>query len=123
MIAIRMPSAWTIQRPTSACVVKASWTCRPTRKLPLADIVFHVKTFQLKIHQKFIKILFEKYFQVINECKGRSHDCDPNAECLDLPRGYACRCKTGYLDVSNVFKKEAGRKCALGCSIQNDFSC
>ena len=32
----------------------------------------------------------------INECSRGTHDCDPNAECVDRDGGFLCGCRAGY---------------------------
>ena len=31
-----------------------------------------------------------------NECARETHNCSKNADCIDLPQGFACKCKDGY---------------------------
>ena len=31
----------------------------------------------------------------INECALNNHNCDPNAECIDVDGSYTCKCKHG----------------------------
>ena len=33
----------------------------------------------------------------INECIDRTHMCPPEAQCLNQPGRYTCRCLTGYV--------------------------
>ena len=44
--------------------------------------------------------LFPSFLMLINniddECASRNNDCDNNAYCTDLERGYTCTCKSGY---------------------------
>lgn len=58
---------------------------------------------------------------LVNECNDtRTNDCDrDNADCLDLPGGYTCRCKAGFVDVSPNPTRQPGRKCSkkeVGCA-------
>uniref|UniRef100_A0A913I4D2 EGF-like domain-containing protein n=1 Tax=Strongyloides stercoralis TaxID=6248 RepID=A0A913I4D2_STRER len=47
---------------------------------------------------------------VINECKDKKlNNCHDNAECIDLPDGFSCRCKSGFIDISP--KGQIGRLC------------
>lgn len=48
---------------------------------------------------------------MVNECENGSHDCDPNAKCVDTFDGYTCACQSGYFDQSEVDKP--GRICVL----------
>ncbi|KAI6242873.1 Transmembrane cell adhesion receptor mua 3 [Aphelenchoides fujianensis] len=48
---------------------------------------------------------------LVNECENGSHDCDPNAKCVDTFDGYTCACQSGYFDQSEVDKP--GRVCVL----------
>lgn len=52
---------------------------------------------------------------MVNECNdSRTNDCDKNADCLDLPGGYTCRCKANFRDVSPNANRSPGRKCVTG---------
>lgn len=70
---------------------------------------------------------------VVNECQfPQLNDCDPNADCIDQPNGYNCRCKAGFKDRSADQRTRPGRNCQsceffaivflasdkLGCSLQ-----
>lgn len=47
---------------------------------------------------------------VINECQfPQLNDCHPNAECIDQPNSYTCRCRQGFMDISP--KDKPGRSC------------
>ncbi|OZC08479.1 hypothetical protein X798_04540 [Onchocerca flexuosa] len=47
---------------------------------------------------------------VINECEfPQLNDCHPNADCIDEPTSYTCRCKQGFMDISP--NKKPGRVC------------
>ena len=35
-------------------------------------------------------------FADIDECEMGTYPCDSNAECINIPGGYNCNCKTGY---------------------------
>uniref|UniRef100_A0A914WTS8 EGF-like domain-containing protein n=1 Tax=Plectus sambesii TaxID=2011161 RepID=A0A914WTS8_9BILA len=49
---------------------------------------------------------------VVNECQfPQLNDCDPNAECIDQPIGYNCRCKAGFKDRSADQLARPGRNC------------
>ncbi|VDP18830.1 unnamed protein product, partial [Onchocerca flexuosa] len=48
----------------------------------------------------------------VDECASRTkNDCDENAECIDKPIGYTCRCRNGYLDISEGGARNPGRRC------------
>ncbi len=55
-----------------------------------------------------------RHVLVVNECALATHDCDSNAECLDLPAGFTCRCRAGFLDVSTGRVRHPGRRCVPG---------
>uniref|UniRef100_A0A915AQK2 EGF-like domain-containing protein n=1 Tax=Parascaris univalens TaxID=6257 RepID=A0A915AQK2_PARUN len=43
-----------------------------------------------------------KCIKLVNECASHAlHNCDPNAECIDKPIGYTCRCRSGFIDASD----------------------
>ena len=46
-----------------------------------------------------------------NECNDGSHNCSPDAECIDLPDGYLCRCKNNFVDISPNPHVTPGVKC------------
>ncbi|CAJ0941120.1 unnamed protein product, partial [Mesorhabditis belari] len=49
-----------------------------------------------------------------NYCKDRSQNsCDENADCVELPDGYTCKCFDGYVDVSSNANLPPGRVCTL----------
>uniref|UniRef100_F1KPJ6 Transmembrane cell adhesion receptor mua-3 n=1 Tax=Ascaris suum TaxID=6253 RepID=F1KPJ6_ASCSU len=53
-----------------------------------------------------------KCIKLVNECASRAlHNCDPNAECIDKPIGYTCRCRSGFIDASEGGARQPGRKC------------
>ena len=37
------------------------------------------------------------YAGVFNECQTTLNNCDVNAICTDLERGYTCTCRVGYI--------------------------
>ncbi|KAF7632829.1 hypothetical protein Mgra_00007760 [Meloidogyne graminicola] len=50
----------------------------------------------------------------VNECsvpKQYDVDCDPNANCIDTDESFICRCRPGFVDISEQFNKLPGRKC------------
>ncbi|ETN68365.1 EGF-like domain protein [Necator americanus] len=47
---------------------------------------------------------------VVDECSLGTHTCDPNADCVDTPEGYTCRCKAGWQDASRDLRNP-GRIC------------
>ncbi|KAK6027850.1 EGF-like domain protein, partial [Ostertagia ostertagi] len=49
--------------------------------------------------------------KVVDECSLGTHTCDPNADCVDTPEGYTCRCKTGWKDSSRDPLRSPGRVC------------
>ncbi|KAL3070193.1 hypothetical protein niasHT_039386 [Heterodera trifolii] len=49
-----------------------------------------------------------------NECTDRSlNTCDENADCVDTPAGYSCKCIPGYVDVSSSANLPPGRVCTV----------
>ncbi|KIH50306.1 von Willebrand factor type A domain protein, partial [Ancylostoma duodenale] len=56
-----------------------------------------------------------------NQCTDPSlHSCDQNADCVQLPDGYTCKCFGGYVDVSSNANLAPGRVCTLStvCPVQ-----
>uniref|UniRef100_A0A158QLB9 VWFA domain-containing protein n=1 Tax=Haemonchus placei TaxID=6290 RepID=A0A158QLB9_HAEPC len=56
-----------------------------------------------------------------NQCSDRKlNSCDDNADCVQLPDGYTCKCFSGYVDVSSNANLEPGRVCTLStvCPVQ-----
>ncbi|KIH52329.1 EGF-like domain protein, partial [Ancylostoma duodenale] len=59
--------------------------------------------------------------QGANQCTDPSlHSCDQNADCVQLPDGYTCKCFGGYVDVSSNANLAPGRVCTLStvCPVQ-----
>ncbi|ULU02771.1 hypothetical protein L3Y34_002395 [Caenorhabditis briggsae] len=49
-----------------------------------------------------------------NQCSDKSlNSCDENADCVQLPDGYTCKCFSGYVDVSSNANLPPGRVCTL----------
>lgn len=48
--------------------------------------------------------------RLVNECLENKHQCSPNADCIDTPESYQCKCQNGYVDESPN-QKEPGRIC------------
>lgn len=49
-----------------------------------------------------------------NQCSDKSlNSCDENADCVQLPDGYTCKCFAGYVDVSSNANLPPGRVCTL----------
>lgn len=46
----------------------------------------------------------------INECALGVHDCSPNADCLDTPEFFKCKCRDDFVDESPD-RNRAGRVC------------
>ncbi|VDO52382.1 unnamed protein product [Haemonchus placei] len=62
-----------------------------------------------------------KCSQAANQCSDRKlNSCDDNADCVQLPDGYTCKCFSGYVDVSSNANLEPGRVCTLStvCPVQ-----
>ncbi|KAJ1374160.1 Transmembrane matrix receptor MUP-4 [Parelaphostrongylus tenuis] len=62
-----------------------------------------------------------KCSQGANQCSDRMlHSCDQNADCVQLPDGYTCKCFEGYVDVSSNANLAPGRVCTLNtvCPVQ-----
>lgn len=59
-------------------------------------------------------ISFRKLFTVVNECALGTHDCDGNADCIDTPESFSCKCKSGWSDISANPKLSPGRTCKRG---------
>ncbi|KAE9418454.1 hypothetical protein Angca_009775 [Angiostrongylus cantonensis] len=62
-----------------------------------------------------------KCSQGANQCSDRMlNSCDQNADCVQLPDGYTCKCFTGYVDVSSNANLSPGRVCTLNtvCPVQ-----
>ncbi|GMT19358.1 hypothetical protein PFISCL1PPCAC_10655, partial [Pristionchus fissidentatus] len=50
-------------------------------------------------------------------CSDKSlNSCDENADCVQLPDGYTCKCFAGYVDVSSNAMLSPGRVCTLHTS-------
>ncbi|KHJ87371.1 von Willebrand factor type A domain protein [Oesophagostomum dentatum] len=59
--------------------------------------------------------------QGANQCSDPTlHSCDQNADCVQLPDGYTCKCFAGYVDVSSNANLSPGRVCTLStvCPVQ-----
>ena len=42
-------------------------------------------------------VLFSFFFILdLDECKGKTHKCDVNANCTNIPGSYNCTCRPGY---------------------------
>uniref|UniRef100_A0A0M3KES8 VWFA domain-containing protein n=1 Tax=Anisakis simplex TaxID=6269 RepID=A0A0M3KES8_ANISI len=55
-----------------------------------------------------------KCAKVENRCSSKSlNSCDENADCVQLPDGYTCKCFNGYIDVSSNANLPPGRVCTL----------
>lgn len=52
-----------------------------------------------------------KCTRVVDECSLGTHTCDPNADCVDTPEGYTCRCRSGWKDSSRDPLRNPGRVC------------
>uniref|UniRef100_A0A183FQQ6 VWFA domain-containing protein n=1 Tax=Heligmosomoides polygyrus TaxID=6339 RepID=A0A183FQQ6_HELPZ len=62
-----------------------------------------------------------KCSQASNQCADpKTHSCDMNADCVQLPDGYTCKCFAGYVDVSSNANLAPGRVCTLStvCPVQ-----
>ncbi|VDL81624.1 unnamed protein product [Nippostrongylus brasiliensis] len=62
-----------------------------------------------------------KCSQASNQCSDRKlNSCDENADCVQLPDGYTCKCFAGYVDVSSNANLQPGRVCTLStvCPVQ-----
>lgn len=67
---------------------------------------------------------------LVDECRLRKHDCHKDAECHDLPQGFGCQCKAGFLDESPNRVTHPGRLCVPRptpppeeCRIDDQRSC
>lgn len=47
----------------------------------------------------------------MNECTSNRNDCSPNADCIDTPESYKCRCRDDFVDESPDLSKRPGRIC------------
>ncbi|KAK0416294.1 hypothetical protein QR680_012402 [Steinernema hermaphroditum] len=50
----------------------------------------------------------------LNECLEpykNDVDCSPNADCVDTPDWFTCKCRVGFTDISATLSKLPGRKC------------
>ncbi|CAB3402805.1 unnamed protein product [Caenorhabditis bovis] len=55
-----------------------------------------------------------KCSEAANQCSDKSlNSCDANADCVQLPDGYTCKCFAGYADVSSNANLPPGRVCTL----------
>ncbi|CAD6188433.1 unnamed protein product [Caenorhabditis auriculariae] len=55
-----------------------------------------------------------KCSEAANQCSDKSlNSCDRNADCVQLPDGYTCKCFVGYVDVSSNANLPPGRVCTL----------
>nr|CDQ06675.2 BMA-MUP-4 [Brugia malayi] len=53
-----------------------------------------------------------KCAKLVDECASKAaNQCDENADCIDKPIGYTCRCRNGYVDISEGGARNPGRKC------------
>lgn len=50
-------------------------------------------------------------FQDINECTKNLHDCSPNANCIDTPESFTCKCGDDFVDESPDPMSRSGRIC------------
>jgi len=48
---------------------------------------------------------------LVDECRVGKHDCHSDADCQDLPQGYTCQCRQGFLDESPHRITHPGRMC------------
>ena len=58
-----------------------------------------------------------------NECALGTHQCNPNADCIDTANGYSCRCKSGWSDVSPDPLRAPGRQCRKGINAWYKLNC
>ena len=54
------------------------------------------------------RILFSFLFLDLDECKDKTHKCDVNANCTNIPGSYNCTCRPGYQGNGHICK---GKTC------------
>ena len=54
------------------------------------------------------RILFSFLFLDLDECKDKTHQCDVNANCTNIPGSYNCTCRPGYQGNGHICK---GKTC------------
>jgi hypothetical protein len=52
-----------------------------------------------------------KCLELLNECLNGDHDCSANADCIDTPDSFSCKCHQGTVDVSPNVALYPGRQC------------
>ena len=68
--------------------------------LPLQE--FHLQasicSVYMKIYTNFLNVSRHSFILCtdIDECEIGAHQCDINAECINIPGGYNCNCETGF---------------------------
>ncbi|VDM78062.1 unnamed protein product [Strongylus vulgaris] len=68
-----------------------------------------------------INISIAYRISVANQCSDPTlNSCDQNADCVQLPDSYTCKCFAGYVDVSTNANLSPGRVCTLStvCPVQ-----
>ncbi|VDN05892.1 unnamed protein product, partial [Thelazia callipaeda] len=62
-----------------------------------------------------------KCAKLVNECaSSTTNECDKNADCIDKPIGYTCRCRDGFVDISKGGARNPGRKCHKCIALINE---
>lgn len=64
---------------------------RNNKDIPYSIVYFHCYVVGTE-EQRFL------FFAGFDECAhAQFNNCDPNADCTDLPEGFACTCKDGFV--------------------------
>ena len=48
-------------------------------------------------------VLFSFFILDLDECKDKTHQCDVNANCINIPGSYNCTCRPGYRGNGSIF--------------------
>ncbi|CAH3045245.1 unnamed protein product [Porites evermanni] len=67
---------------------------------------------------------FLSFFLDLDECKDKTHQCDVNANCTNIPGSYNCKCRLGYTENGSICNeidecKDGSHDCHINANCTN----